>query len=525
MNPEPRNLAELLEARAAASGDELAVVYKDARLSWSELLARARAVADRLFADGVGRGDVVGVLTPHCPAQIAALFGVAMVDAAYSIINPLLRPGQMAHQLRDAAMKAVIGCAPQREGVAGVLAEQGAEWIGIDELGQLEQPSSEVGSARPAPRNIPADVAMIIYTSGSTGRPKGVVVPHKTVLDGARIVSGYLGLRAEDRLLSILPLGFDYGLNQLLTAVRVGARVVMHSHVMPLDLLRILEREAITGLAAVPSIWPGVLAALKRRREPTSLPALRYITTAGGAHSPALLRELDDAFPGSEIIVMYGLTESFRSCYLPYSELHARPGCVGRPVPEVEILVLDEHGQRCPPGTKGELVHRGAFVTYGYLNNPELTAERFIDLPGRGPGCIPEKAVRSGDLVSMSEDGFVYFHGRMDMQIKSRGYRISPDEVAEALMLVAGVQQAAVYGVPDAQLGQRIVAVYESDGGEAIAVSDFMAGLADRLPSYAMPREYHVRESLPRTANGKLDVTRLRNEHLARLEESSSARP
>lgn len=523
MNPEPKNLAELLEARAAASGDVLALVHQDTRLSWSELLERAHAVADRLFASGIGRGDVVGILAPHSPAQVAALFGVAMVDAAYSMINPLLRPGQMAHQLHDASMRAVIGCTQLRENVAEAITQHEAEWIAIREEGVLEQPDARAAQAageRPAPRNIPVDVAMIIYTSGSTGRPKGVVVPHKTVLDGARIVSGYLGLSSEDTLLSILPLGFDYGLNQLLTAVRVGARVVMHTHVMPNDLLRLLAKEAITGLAAVPSIWPGVLAMLKRkrRREPFELPKLRYITTAGGAHAPDLLRELDDAFSSSEIIVMYGLTESFRSCYLPYAELHRRPGCVGRPVPEVEILVVDEQGQRVPPGTKGELVHRGAFVTYGYLNNPELTAERFIDLPGRGPGLLPEKAVRSGDLVSMSEDGFVYFHGRIDAQIKSRGYRISPDEVAEALMKVDGVHQAAVYGVPDPVLGQRIVAIYESDGGEPLDQARFNAQLGEALPNYALPREYHFFPRLPRTANGKLDLTRVRSEHLARLE-------
>ncbi|MCH9681898.1 MAG: AMP-binding protein [Deltaproteobacteria bacterium] len=512
---EPKNIAELLRNRAAASGDSAGIVFKQTRSTWQEILDRAGHIARVLDERGIGRGDVVGILAPHSPAQVSALFGIALVDAAFSIINPLLRPAQMEHQIADAGMKAIVGTADHRETLAEKLAAGPTPWIEVEVDGSLgEALAGTGGEPRLAPtKNIPVDVANIIYTSGSTGRPKGVVVPHRTLLDGARIVSGYLGITEQDTTLSILPLGFDYGLNQLLTAVRTGASLVMHSHVMPLDLLRLIEREKITGLAAVPSVWPGVLAHMKRQRQPLSVPHLRYITTAGGAHPPQLLRELDDAFGDSKIIVMYGLTESFRSTYLPHDQLHERPGCVGRPVPEVEILVVDEDGNPCAPGTKGELVHRGAFVTYGYLNNPELTAKRFIELPGRGPGCLPERAVRSGDLVSMSEDGYVYFHGRMDMQIKSRGYRISPDEVAEALMKVDDVRQAAVFGLPDPALGQRIVAAYETHSGSEIPSTAFTKQLADALPSFAVPRTFLFYPALPVTANGKLDVTKVRAEN------------
>jgi len=512
---EPKNIGELLRDRATASGDTIGIVYGDVRLSWSEVFQRAGRVAASLRAQGIVRGDVVGILAPHSPAQVTALFGVALADAAFSIINPLLKPAQIGHQIVDSAMKAIIGTG---EGLGTVEAQ--AEHCGllrleVGEDGQLAGQEGVTGIADVVvgpTMNIPVDVANIIYTSGSTGKPKGVVVPHRTLLDGARIVSSYLGISERDRTLSVLPLGFDYGLNQLLTAVRTGARVVMHTHVMPLDLLRLLDREEITGLAAVPSMWPGVLAHLKRRREPLNLPHLRYVTTAGGAHSPQLLRRLDDALPGTQVIVMYGLTESFRSAYLPYDQLHLRPGCVGRAVPEVELLVVDENLEVCPPGVKGELVHRGAFVTHGYLNNPELTAHRFVELPGRGRGLLPDRAVRSGDLVSKSEDGFIYFHGRMDMQIKSRGYRISPDEVAEALTNLEDVRQAVVFGLPDPSLGQKVVAAYETHSGDKIAPSVLVTALAERLPNFAVPRSFHFYASLPVTANGKIDGGRVRSE-------------
>ncbi len=511
---EPKNIGELLRRRATLSGESEGIVYKDVRLSWGEVFRRAGRVARALQARGLGRGDVVGILAPHSPAQVAALFGIALADATFSIINPLLKPAQMGYQIGDSAMKGLVGTAEGLEMVAGVPNTNVSIRLVIAEDGQLcGDESVEGGDGEVGPTaNLPVDIANVIYTSGSTGRPKGVVVPHRTLLDGARIVSSYLGITGEDRTLSVLPLGFDYGLNQLLTAVRHGAVVIMHSHVMPLDLLRLMERERVTGLAAVPSMWPGWLAHLTRRRESLDLPHLRYVTTVGGAHSPQLLRELDDALPGAQVIVMYGLTESFRSAYLPYEELHLRPGCVGRAVPEVELLVVDEDLNICPPGVKGELVHRGAFVTYGYLNNPELTAKRFVELPGRGRGLLPEKVVRSGDLVSKSEDGFVYFHGRMDMQIKSRGYRISPDEVAEALTGVEGVRQAVVFGLSDPSLGQKVVAAYETHSGEAIDRTVFAKALADRLPSFAMPRDFRFYKSLPTTANGKLDGTRVRAE-------------
>lgn len=521
--PSTRNIAEMLRYRADLD-DGSGLAFQDIRLTWKEVFRRAGHLAQRLEKRGIGRGHVVGILAPHSPAQVTALFGIALADAAFSIVNPLLRPDQIEHQMTDAHMGAMVSSQDIRQDLATIQERYSIPWIDIELDGSLsiddaaEDDAAENDAAElRAPRetvNIPVDVANIIYTSGSTGRPKGVVVPHRTLLDGARIVSSYLGITPADRTLSILPLGFDYGLNQLMTAVFTGASLVMHNFVMPMDLLRVLRDEEITGVAAVPSIWPGVLAHLARRREVLDLPSLRYITTAGGAHAPELLRQLDDGFPATEIIIMYGLTESFRSTYLPYSELHKRPGCVGRPVPEVEILVLDEEGNPCPPGVKGELVHRGAFVTYGYLNNPDMTAQRFIDLPGLDPGYLAEKAVRSGDLVSKTDDGFINFHGRMDSQIKTRGYRVSPDEVSEAAMNIGDVKLAAAFGIPDDQLGERIVVAYETHSEAAIPTPEFLKQLDTALPSYARPSIFRFYSKLPTTANGKLDITSVRRESM-----------
>ena len=188
----------------------------------------------------------------------------------------------------------------------------------------------------------------------------------------------------------------------------------------------------------------------------------------------------------------------------------SRPGCVGRAVPEVEIMVLDKDGQPCAPGEKGELVHRGAFVTYGYLNNAKLTAEKFIPINAGGRDCLPEMAVRSGDRVAMDEDGYIYYYGRMDQQIKSSGYRISPDEVAEAVLSTPGICLTAVFGLPDEELGQAIHVAYETEGGEDIDLVEIKRHAKASLAAYAIPHHYHFYEKLPLNPNGKIDFGALK---------------
>jgi len=503
-----RNVAELLRMRVASSPHGTALTWKEQSITWLELYQRAYRLHLRLQATGLRRGDVVGILAPHSPGQVIALFAIAMSDGIFSVVSPLLKPDQVKHQVEDAAMTAIIGEATLVDAVTPLLEHLENHVEVISPWGEPEDsndPPPEVDLERRPARNTPTDVSNIIYTSGSTGRPKGVVVPNRTLLDGARIVSDYLRIGPEDSILSILPLGFDYGLNQLMTAVYRGARLVFHRYLLPHDLLAVLQAEAITAMAAVPSMWPNLLSASAKSGRTYDLSNLRYVTTAGGPHSPDLLDRLDRFFSHSEIIVMYGLTESFRSTWLPYSEMRRRPGSIGRAVPEVEILVFDKGGEPVEPGEKGELIHRGAFVTYGYLNCPELTAERFINLQTAGSGCVPEKAVRSGDLVSLDADGYVYFHGRLDRQIKSGGYRVSPDEVAEAMLSLPGIHQAAVVGIADPVLGQSIAAAFETSDSSPLAEARIRSHLFRILPGYAVPKLFAFYEQLPLTTTGKID--------------------
>jgi acyl-CoA ligase (AMP-forming) (exosortase A-associated) len=280
---------------------------------------------------------------------------------------------------------------------------------------------------------IDSDVAAILYTSGSTGRPKGVVLSHRNLVAGATSVASYLHNNADDTLLAVLPLSFDAGFSQLTTAFLVGARVVLLNYLLPRDVLQAMVRERVTGLTAVPPLylqlvgltWPESIA-----------DHLRYFANTGGRMPRETLDQLRARVPAAKPYLMYGLTEAFRSTYLPPEEVDRRPDSIGKAIPNAEILVLRDDGSPCEVDEPGELVHRGALVGMGYWNDIEKTAERYKPLPVHAPGreaglVLPEIAVFSGDTVRQDEDGFLYFIGRRDEMMKTSGYRVSPTEVEE----------------------------------------------------------------------------------------------
>ncbi|MET0508508.1 MAG: acyl-CoA ligase (AMP-forming), exosortase A system-associated, partial [Burkholderiaceae bacterium] len=358
-------------------------------------------------------------------------------------------------------------------------------------------------AGRPLHRVIDTDMTAILYTSGSTGLPKGVVLSHRNMVAGACSVASYLENRPDDRILAALPLSFDAGLSQLTTAFVVGATVVLHDYLLAIDAVRALERERITGLAGVPPLWMQ-LAALDW--QPTIDDHLRYFTNTGGKMPAATLAQLRRKVPRARPYLMYGLTEAFRSTYLPPEEIDRRPDSMGKAIPNVEILVVRDDGTPAAPGEPGELVHRGALVSLGYWNDPQKTRERFRPLPGQRPELpLQEIAVWSGDTVRRDEDGFLYFIGRRDDMIKCSGYRVSPTEVEEAVFRTGLVREAAAIGVPHPTLGQAIVVVAlpSSGGGDTRTL---LAACRDELPGYMVPTTIEwVETALPRNANGKID--------------------
>jgi acyl-CoA synthetase (AMP-forming)/AMP-acid ligase II len=354
------------------------------------------------------------------------------------------------------------------------------------------------------------DLAAILYTSGSTGKPKGVMLSHANVMAGSSIVSTYLGINEGDRILAILPFSFDAGLNQLMTAFQQGGTLVLMTFVFAREIVQMLLKKQITGLAGVPTLW-SLLAQPNSTLPKQPLPDLRYITNTGGAMPQTVLATLRKSLPTTKIFLMYGLTEAFRSTYLPPEELDRRPTSMGKAIPNTDILVVNEQGLPCKPGEIGELVHRGPTVSMGYWGQPELTAHVLRPHPFLPPEVGgAERVCYSGDLVKMDEDGFLYFVGRRDTLIKSSGYRISPTEVEEVLFQSGVVRQAAVIGIPDEVLGQTIKAFIVCKNGDGIDTNALLGFCAEKMPRHMMPKMVEVLDELPKTSSGKVDYPALR---------------
>ena len=512
-------LSELALGAAARTPTAPSLSFKGARLDYAWLADAIERFARAAVGLGLARLERIAVYLPKQPETVVAMFGAARAGCVFVPVNPLLKPAQVAHILRDCSVRLLV-TSPERVAALGeVLAEcpdlrhlllvgaDSAPAPGVDIASlQWNDALQSAGAAR-LHRVIDTDVVSIFYTSGSTGRPKGVVLSHRNMVAGAYSVASYLGNVAADRLLAVLPFSFDYGFSQLSTAFHVGASVILMDYLLPRDVIAQAARARATGLAGVPPLW-SQLADLEW--PPEARASLRYITNSGGALPLAVLDKLRAALPNTHPFLMYGLTEAFRSTYLPPAELDRRPDSMGKAIPNVEILVVRPDGAPCAPNEPGELVHRGALVSLGYWNDPAKTAERFKPLPNQDPALVlPEIAVWSGDTVSMDEEGFLYFVGRRDEMIKTSGYRVSPTEVEEVVFASGLVADAAAIGVPHPKLGQAIVVVATATPGKPADAERLLEVCKRELPLFMVPQRVEWRAALPRNPNGKHDRTGL----------------
>jgi len=464
---------------------------------FAALAGRAGAVARALAAEGVRPGERVAIYLERGSEAAAAFFGALAAGAIAVNVNESLRTRQVDHILGHAGARVLLSTASLLARLPRPLATP----VRVTEVATL--PPAEAWT--PVPR-LGADPAHIIYTSGSTGLPKGVTVSHANLWAGMEAVAAYLGIGPEDRIASLLPFSFDYGLNQLLLAAGTGAALVVERSPLPQQIVATCRDAGVTVLPCVPPLWLSLIAT--RGFRDTRLPALRAMTNTGGGLPRAAVRALRAAQPQAELFLMYGLTEAFRSTWLPPSEVDHHPDSIGIAIPGAEILVLREDGTPCDPEEVGELVHRGPTVALGYWDDPAATARVFRSHPLRPPGTPDaERVVYSGDLVRRDAAGFLYHHGRRDALIKTLGFRVSPDEVAAALFGSGEVLEVAVTGEPDPRLGERIVAhVVLAPGGSLPRLSRWAGA---ELPRHLQPAHYEVHAQLPRTTSGKHDLKAL----------------
>ena len=478
------------------------MVCGDRRMDYRAMQAGVDAYATALKDAGLERGERVAIFLPRGMEECLAIFAVSRAMGVFVPINALLRGQQIGHIVNDCEARIVITNRQLEAMVTECLGDLPSARILL-----VEEMEDTPSSAALPDTNIGEDLAAILYTSGSTGRPKGVMLSHRNLLAGARIVRTYLGITAEERILSVLPLSFDYGLNQLLTSVEQGALTVILTFRFGDDIVRALRDHQITALAGVPTIW-AILTKASPLLAKTELPFLRYITNSGGAVPSQTVTNLRRLLPRTRVFLMYGLTEAFRSTFLPPEELDRRPTSIGKAIPECEIFIVTEDGRRAKPGESGILVHRGPTVSLGYWNRPEETARVLKQNPFRTKDQGGDIVCYSGDLAVEDEDGFFSFIGRNDAMIKSSGYRISPSEVEEAIMATGLFRQVAVIGLPDEFAGQKVHAVAIPLGPD-VPQEKVLQTVACALASYMVPRDLELVEALPVTPNGKVDYQQL----------------
>jgi amino acid adenylation domain-containing protein len=510
-------LQDFIADAARRLPDKEALLVAKKRYTYAELDRRASALAHALADLGVGRGDRVIVFADNTVEAYVSFWGVLKANAVVSIVNPMTKEDKLAYYLNDCRATALITDA-HLQGVFAPAARRSKHLksvivSGAFDAGKLEPLPGLVRweealagrpEREPERRCIDIDLAAIVYTSGSTGDPKGVMLTHRNMISAAISISSYLDLREDEVILGVLPMAFDYGLYQMIMCVRAGARLVLErSFSFPAAVLKLMAAERVTGFPGVPTMF-AVLAEMKTLKD-YDLASIRFVTNTAAALPVKHILMLRDLFPSARIYSMYGLTECKRCTYLPPEDIDAKPTSIGFAIPNTELWLVDENDARVGPGEVGQLVIRGATVMKGYWEKPEATARRLK--PGPLPG---EQVLYTGDLCRMDEEGYLYFVGRMDDIIKSRGEKVPPKEVEAVLCDIRGVREAAVIGVPDEVLGQAVKAFLVLENGVSMTEKEVQRECAARLENYYVPKHVAFVPDLPKTTTGKIKKTDLK---------------
>ena len=470
--------------------DKTALVAGPERLSYAELARRAGAFAGTLKKLGLGRGERVVISLQNSAETVISVFGTLLAGGVFSVVNPGTKSDKLAYILNHCSAKVLV-TEPRLADSAAAAKEQAPAVTAM-----LVTPLDYSESQPQLHRGIDLDLAMIVYTSGSTGFPKGVMMTHANIVAAATAITTYLESSADDIVLSVLPLAFDYGLYQALMCAKVGATLVLEkSFTYPAVVLEKLKSERATGFPLVPTLAAMLLQ--MKHLEPGLFPDLRYITNTAAALPAAHIQRLRQLFPGARLYSMYGVTECKRCTYLPPEQLDVRPESVGIAIPGTEAYVVREDGERAAPGEVGELVIRGAHVMKGYWADEAATARALR------PGPFAwEKVLYTGDLFRADDQGYLYFVSRKDDIIKTRGEKVSPKEVENVIYELAGVREVAVIGVPDPILGQAVKAVVAADDG--VSERDIIRHCSARLEEFMVPKHVEFRGQLPKSENGKI---------------------
>ncbi len=502
-----RLLHEGLFQSARLYPQKTALIVEGETTSYAELDRMVRNLAWYLQQRGVTRGERCVIFMDNTLVCAVSIYAVLAIGAAFVVVNPQTKQDKLAYILKDCGASALISDSHLRRVFFPLIEDTdtlkcvlvSGKTDGLDD--SVVTPfdvAVQDGTGGFQPAGIQKDLSALIYTSGSTGDPKGVMHTHLSMTFALGSLIEYLRLSVEDRILLVLPLAFDYGLYQLLMSMHLGATLVMErSFTYPAVIFQRIRELGVTVFPGVPTIFSLLLSMY--RREPFAFPSVTRVTNTAAALPAEQIPLLKKIFPEALIFKMYGLTECKRVCYLEPELIDVKPSSVGKAIPGTEVCVLNEQGEPVKPGEVGVLHVRGTHIMLGYWGAPEESRKVLLDseLPG-------EKLLCTRDWFKMDEDGDLYFQGRSDDIIKTRGEKVSPIEVENAVASVEGVREVAVIGVEDEVLGEAIKVFVAPEPGVHLTVKDVRKVCVEKLENFMVPKYFEIVASLPKTNTGKI---------------------
>lgn len=522
---DPTLVHDWLSHSARRFPDKVALICGQQRWTYRDLDQHTNHLATALLDTGLQRQDRVIILLDNCAETVISLYSTLKAGGVFIILAGSVKGPKLRYILENSEANILITHTTKARVVSDALGDGQRDckviWVGptkkiADEFLRTSLSWDEIFSDftgktpdfekdSQLPRCVDVDLTTLIYTSGSTGEPKGVMSTHHNMISAARSIIQYIGNVEEDIILDVLPLSFDYGLYQVIMAFMFSGTVVLEKSFLYLH--RVLERitqEKVTGFPIVPTIVAMLLKLQDLKKYDFS--SLRYMTNTGAALPVEHIRRLANMFPQVTMISMFGLTECKRVCYLPPEELNQRPSSVGKAMPNCEVFIVDEDGNEVAPGETGELIIRGSNVMQGYWKDPELTAKIY-----RNRRYPSERMLYSGDYFRTDDHGFLYFLGRKDDMIKSKGERISAKEVENNISSMQGVAEVAVIGVPDEILGQAIKAFIVPANAANLTEKEVFRYCSKNIETFMVPKYVEFMDNLPKTPNGKIDKKQLKS--------------
>jgi acyl-CoA synthetase (AMP-forming)/AMP-acid ligase II len=500
------SIRELLEVADRQNPNKIALIENAQRYTYRELFIKVNQLANYFRQLELGEGSRVGIYSNKSSEQVIAILALLSTEYVIVPITRFLQPEQVEYIVKDASIDTIITDRTKIKNIE----KMGFEGRVItfeplrDELVSFREIYKCFNSKYRYTTNNNSS-AVITYSFGSDGSQKGIVIGHQNLIDGARVVSKYLGLKSSDVISGMLSFNLDYGLNQIFCSLYNQATLALHKFILPSDFFAHQLRDRVTVLALMP-VHIGKMFDEDPHRLPTSkqLDHVRVITSSGGNITPEMVKKVDNYYKPARFYSMHGLTEALRSTYLDPSQIHIRPTSIGKAIPEVEVYIINENGEECKANEVGELIHRGCCIYKGYWNSQEETDRRFKNI------SILEKIVEienpneivvaTGDFVYRDEEGYIYFVDRKDDMIKTNGYRVSPKEIEEVVYQnFDNIKQCAVFGIPNEEIEEEIVLVYSAKA--KIPKNEILFELKKHLATYMIPSLIEYRESLPLKAS------------------------